>query len=286
MLKNQYLRRRKKHRPSLEKGVPDLAYETEEAPHHPHVDQELDGDDGLAITPGLLYITDDSSSVRSVLTTGLEDDFDMRGRVLRRAFELLPEPEPAITSSSQQSNTILPSGILYDSPRSFSFPYELPEPSSQPSNTILSSGIIFDSPRSLQYAQLTTNSSLEDEEIQDESHSEDGESDEVERELREVEALLDRQVEQLPLLRQSAASQWICHIRDEVRQVRLSSDAGFAIPNIKTLYEHRHIIQFLVGMTAETAFNKLIFLLNEEAVDDISLQLLDVCTAHLIEEMQ
>lgn len=285
MLKNHYLRRRKKHRPSLEKGVPDLAYETEEAPHHPHVDQELDGDDGLAITPGLLYITDDSSSVRSVLTTGLEDDFDMHGRVLRRAFELLPEPEPA-TSSSQQSNTILPSGILYDSPRSFSFPYELPEPSSQPSNTILSSGIIFDSPRSLQYAQLTTNSSLEDEEIQDESHSEVGESDEVERELREVEALLDRQVEQLPLLRQSAASQWICHIRDEVRQVRLSSDTGFAIPNIKTLYEHRHIFQFLVGMTAETAFNKLIFLLNEEAVDDISLQLLDVCTAHLIEEMQ
>lgn len=119
------------------------------------------------------------------------------------------------------------------------------------------------------------------------------EFDEVEGELREVEIFLDKQAEQLPQLNSSAVShieQWISHYRDEVRQTRSALNLGIAETTpcdiLRYFYKHRFAFQFVKEITTEKAFKKLEFLLKENANDEISLELLDICADNLLDDMQ
>lgn len=246
MLKNISLRRRKKHRPSLKEEIPNLTCETEDAPHNRY-----------------LYLGyDDTDSISSFSTMATTDDLPGPSRVMKNMYSYFKfgrKLEQAILRYKYRDRTprVL-SNDLYTKSAHSSFV-------SRPGSAKPEYG----SP--IVHAEF----------------------DEVEGELREVEIFLDKQAEQLPQLNSSAVShieQWISHYRDEVRQTRSALNLGIAETTpcdiLRYFYKHRFAFQFVKEITTEKAFKKLEFLLKENANDEISLELLDICADNLLDDMQ
>lgn len=246
MLKNFSLRRRKKNRPSFEEEPPDLTRETEDAPYYPHVDS---GSDGYSI-----------NTVSTTTTTTTTDNLPGAGRVMRNMYNYFGRKlEQAISRVTNSART----------PRVLSDDLYANSAHSSSASTLVSAKPEYGRP--VEHAEI----------------------DEVEGELREVEIFLDKQAEQLPQSSSSAVSHvehWISHYRDEVRRTRSALDAGIAgitpCDILRYFYKHRHAFQFAREITSEKAFKKLEFLLKENANDEISLELLDICVDHLLDDMQ
>lgn len=141
----------------------------------------------------------------------------------------------------------------------------------------------------------TNNDPLTGRAVEDDKHivkTENNDS-EVQTKLQDVEVFLDEQAEQLAHSKPSAATHlehWISHCREEVRQTRSALEAGVTeVPQTETLryfYRYRHAFQFAREITTEKALKKLEFLLKEKAIDVISLNLLDICAEHLLDDLQ